>query len=639
MFDLFRSRAKAVRILLGAMLAMVALSMLVYLIPGAGTTTTGDKNDQVVAEIGKDAVTVQEIDVQVKNLLQGRSLPASMVGSYLPQVIDQAITDRAIAYEAQRLGIEVSDQDLAAIIRTFPFGTMPPDQYRQYIAEQIGTTVQDFEANVRLSAYQKALQDIAIEGVIVAPAEVEQAYRLHADKIKLEYIAFDPVATSRTVKPTPDEVKAYFEKNKSFYPMPETRNFQLIVADLGKIAQTIQISDSQVEAYYHSHMDQYRTPDRVHARHILLSTTGKADADKVKIKARAEDLLKQLRAGANFAELAQKNSEDPGSASKGGDLGWVVRGQMVKEFEDTTFALKPTEISNVITTQYGFHIIQVLEKEPARLKTLEEVKAQILSALRNQIVFDRMQTLEDQAHAELVQAPQNAEQIATKLGLSFQNFENYRVGTPIAGLGNEQKEVSQAIGALKKGEVSPVVQAGNRLVVVELTSINPPHPAVFSEIEAQVRQNFNQQRAVELVAENSRKAADLANSSGGDLQAAAKKMGVEVKSTDFFPRDGAAEGIGSAQYLGDSFDKPVGTVIGPLNVGTQTVVVKIVERQPADMTKLAAQRDSIVTQLKQRKAGQRQALLQDSVVFRLIQEGKIKKHQDVINRMLARYRT
>ncbi|MGD0438179.1 MAG: hypothetical protein ABSB86_17085, partial [Bryobacteraceae bacterium] len=109
--------------------------------------------------------------------------------------------------------------------------------------------------------------------------------------------------------------------------------------------------------------------------------------------------------------------------------------------------------------------------------------------------------------------------------------------------------------------------------------------------------------------------------------------------TDFFPRDGAAEGIGSAQYLGDSFDKPVGTVIGPLNVGTQTVVVKIVERQPADMTKLAAQRDSIVTQLKQRKAGQRQALLQDSVVFRLIQEGKIKKHQDVINRMLARYRT
>jgi peptidyl-prolyl cis-trans isomerase D len=638
MFDLFRSRAKAVRILLGAMLAMVALSMLVYLIPGAGTSTAGDRNDQIVAEVGKDAVTVPEIELQVTNLLQGHSLPSNMVGSYLPQLIDQAISDRAIAFEAERLGIEVSDQDLANIIRSLPFGNMPPDQYRQYVAEQIGTTVPQFEANIRLAAYQNALEQIATEGVIVTPAEVEHLYRLLNDKIKLEYLAFDPVQTTKEVKITPEELKSYFDKNKGFFPIPETRNFQLIVADQAKLAETIQVSDSQVEAYYHSHQDQYRTAERAHARHILLSTSGKSDADKVKIKARAEDLLKQLRAGADFAQLAQKNSEDPGSASKGGDLGWVVRGQMVKEFEDTTFGLKVGEISNVITTQYGFHIVQTLETQPARLKTLPEVRPEILTALRNQTVFDKMQTLADQAHAELVQAPQNAEQIATKLGLIFANFEKYRVGNPIAGMGSDQ-QVAQAVATLKKGGVSPVMQAGDRLVVAVLTGTNPPHPAEFTESEPQVRQAVTQQKAMQTVAENARKAADLVNSSNGDMQAAAKKLGIEVKTTDFFARNGAAEGIGTAQYLGDSFDKPIGTVIGPLNVGSQTVVVKIVERQPADMAKLAAQRDTLVTQLKKGKAGQRQALLHDSVLTRLIQEGKVKKHQDVINRMLARYRT
>jgi peptidyl-prolyl cis-trans isomerase D len=638
MFDLFHSRAKAMRILLIVMLSMVALSMLVYLIPGAGTTSTGSSNDQVIAEIGKDVVTVPEVDLQIKNLLQGRSLPANMVSSYLPQLIDQAISDRAVAFEAQSLGIQISDQDLANIIRSFPFGAMTPDQYRQYVSDNMGVTVQEFESNVRMAAYQNALQQIAMEGVIVTPAEVEHLYHVHNDKIKLEYMAFDPVKTAREVKLTPEELKSYFDKNKGFFPTPETRNFQLVVADQVKIAETIQVSDAQVENYYNSHKDQYRTPERVHARHILLSTTGKSDADKVTIKAKAEDLLKQLRAGADFAQLAQKNSEDPGSATKGGDLGWVVRGQMVKEFEDTTFSLKPAEISNVITTQYGFHIIQVLEKEPARLRTLAEAKPEIVVALRNQTVFDKMQTLSDQAHADLVQAPQNAEQIAAKLGLIFQNFERYRAGTPIAGMGSDQ-QIPQAVGTLKKGEVSQVIQAGNKLVIVALTAITPPHPAEFADAEQQVRQTYSQQKAVSLVAENAKKAADLVNSLGGDMQAAAKKAGAEVKTTDFFARDGAAEGIGTAQYLGDSFDKPIGTVLGPLNVGSQTVVVKIIERQPADMTKLAAQRDAMIAQIKQGRAGERQALLQDSVLTRLVQEGKVKKHQDVINRMLARYRS
>ena len=639
MFDLFRSRAKAVRLLLGAMLVMVALSMLLYLIPGAGMSTSsgGGDDDQIVAEIGKTAVSVAEIDQQMRNAMQNRQITPELASSYLPQLIDQAISDRALAYEAQQLGFQVSDQDLANTIRGFQFGSLPPAQYRDYIEGQLGMTVAAFENNIRLNAYENALQEVVLEGIVATPSEVEAIFKRHNQKIKLEYVAFDPTKISTELKPTTEQLKAYYSANRGFFVMPETKSYQLIVADQAKVAETIQVTDSQVESYYNSHKDQYRTPERVHARHVLLATTGKSDADKAKIKAKADDLLKQLKSGADFAKLATANSEDPGSASKGGDLGWVVRGQMVKEFEDTTFSLQPNQISDVITTQYGYHIIQVLEKEQPRLRNLAEVKPEIVGTLRNQQVFERMQSLTDQAHAELAKAPQSADQIASKLGLQFVTVERYKAGDPIPALGTDASLIS-SLPAMKKGEVTQILQSGNKLVVGVLTNTFPSHPAEFDEMEPQIRTRYTQQEAVRVTAERAKKTADAAEASGGDLRAAAKKLGYEVKTTDFFARDAAAEGIGTAQYLGASFDKPVGSILGVIQAGAQTVVPKIIDRQAADMSQLAAQRDNIVMQVKQQKAVEREGLLRDSVVSRLIQQGKIKKHQTVINRIVARYR-
>ena len=635
MFDLFRSRAKAVRIMLGAMLTIVALSMLVYLIPGAGTpTSNGD--DQVIAEIGKEPITVQQVDMQIRNLLQGAKVPPEMADSYVPQLIDQAITARAMAYEARQLGFQVTDADLAYIIRSTQYGSLPPDQYSQYIEQQLNTSVPAFENGLRENAYLDDLQSLAVEGAIVTPAEVEAAYKQQNEKIKFEYVALIPEKIAADVKPTEAELKAYFESNKNFFPQVETRDAQLIVADQAKVGESIPILDAQIQNYYNSHLDQYRTPDRVHARHILLATGNKSDAEKTAIKAKAEDLLKQLRAGADFAALAQKNSDDPGSASKAGDLGWVVRGQMVKEFEDTTFALKPKEISNVITTQYGYHIIQVLEKEPARLKTLDEVKADISNTLRAQTVFDKMQSLEDQARAELVKNPQNAQQIANQLGLQFVDLPKYKAGQAIPELGSNPV-ANTAITALKKGEISQVIQAGNKLAIAVVTNVIPPHPADFSEVQAQVKATYAQQKGTALAAEKQNKLMDLLKSNGGDLQAAAKSQGLEVKTADYFSRDGAAEGIGPAASLSDAFTKPDGSIIGPVSIAGQAVIGKVVGRQAADMTKLADQRQSIVMQIKTRKAQATALLLADSVLTRLVQEGKVKKHQDVINKLVARY--
>src|SRR5580704_8523202 len=593
MFDLFRSRAKAVRILLGVMLGMVALSMLVYLIPGAGTTTVAELNDQVVAEIGKDALTLHDVELGIQNQLRTNQIPPDLVQVIIPQQVDQMVEERALAYEAKRLGFDVSDQDLANAIRSTQFGTLTPQQYRDAIEQQMGETVGEFENNMRSGLALNALESIAIEGAVVSPTEVVAEYRRRNEKVKLEYLGFDPAKLASEIKPTHEHLKAYYARNKNFFIQPETRDVQLIVADQAQIGQSIQISDAQVESFYNSHKDQYRTPERVQARHILIKTTGKTQAEVPQLKAKAEDLLKQIKGGADFAKLAEKNSEDPGSAAKGGDLGWIVRGQMVKNFEDTVFSLKPKEISDVITTEYGFHIIQVMEREPARLRTLAEVKPEIVGNLRNQQVFDLMQNLADQAHAELVKAPQNGRQIADKFKLQFVPVDKFKQGDTVATLGTDP-QAPATIMSLKKGEVSQVMQAGNKLVVAEVTDIHPSHPAEYGEVEAQVRGQYSQQQGMQLVTDKAKKAVDLLKTNGGDLKAAAKTLGVEVKSTDFFARNGAAEGIGAASYLGDAFDKPVGSIIGPINSGTQTVVAKIVQRQEPDMSKLAQERDAIV---------------------------------------------
>lgn len=553
--------------------------------------------------------------------------------------MDQAITERALSYEAQQLGFRISDRDLAETLRSFPAANQSPDVYRQTVEQQYGTTVPDFEDNVRVKSYEDSLVNLVEEGIVITPSEAQAEFRKRNEKIKLDFISFDPSKMVASLpKATPEELSAFFARNRAFYKLPETRSFQMIVADQAKVAETISISDAQVQTYYNAHLDQYRTPERVHARHILLSTTNKPKDEVPKIQAQAEDLLKQIKAGANFADLAKKYSQDPGSAQKGGDLGWVSRGQMVKNFEDAVFALKDNQISGVITTEYGFHIIQVLEKQAPHLQSLDEVKNQIVTVLKNQTVFDRMQDLTDQAHAELVKAPHNAQQIAANLNLSFVNQPTYIQGQPLPAVASDP-QVEATVATLKPDEVSPVMQAGNKLVVAVLLGINPPHPAELSEVEGQVRSEWIKIHSTDMVKEESARAAELLKQNGGDMKAAAKAVGAEVKSTDFFSRTGVPQGIGAANVLGDAFDKPVGAIIGPLAIPNQTIVAKIVDRQSADMSKFPQERDAIVLQLKAKRANDRLSLLQDSVLTDLIRRGKVKKHQAVIDRLIAQYRS
>jgi peptidyl-prolyl cis-trans isomerase D len=641
MFNLFRTRDKAVRYLLTALLSLVALSMVITLIPGFGSDM-GSQSDQIVAQIGSEALTTREVQATVQNAIRGRQVPQEMVQFYVPQVIDQLISERAVAWQAQQMGFRVSDEETAEAIRSmlaqyFP-GEIKREDYQRFLAQQ-GMTVEQFEHNVRRNLLMLRLQNIALEGAVVTPDEVEREFRRKNDKVKVEYVKYTaPADLASQVTVTPEEIRQAYETQKATLMSPERRSFHMLIADEAKIGAAVQVSEEQLRAAYNSSLDRFRTPERVHVRHILIKTTDMPAADVPKAEAKANDLLKQIKAGGDFAALAKQHSDDPGSKEKGGDLDWVTRGQTVPNFEKAAFTLQPKQVSDVIKTEYGFHILQVLEKEQAKVQPFEAVRDQLAAEIRREAVYNNMQQAVEQARAELIRNPKDAEQIAAKHGLAYYNVQKVRATDSLPEIGTNS-DLSGTVFSLRTGEVSQPAQVmPTRLAIAQVTEIQPPRPAELSEVENDLRTQITSRKVQQLTEEKIRQATDTLKNAGGDLRAAAKQIGSEVKTTDFFTIEGAAEGIGPATALSDAFTKPVGSVIGPVSVGGQVVLAKVVEKQPADMAQLAATRNEVVLQLKRRKAAERKELFEDGLITQLIREGKVKKFPEAINRVVQSYR-
>ena len=633
MFDLFRSRDKAVRIVLGALLLLVAASMLLYLVPG-GTSTGSRGEQQIAAEVGGDVITAQEIQQHVQDAIRNQHIPDRLMYVYLPRIAQGLIRERAMAYEARRLGIEVTDAELASMLQGMSGGQFSDRAtYERFVSQQ-NMTIPQFEAQLRDSELAQRLVSLATAGVVITPEEARQYYDQQNEKIKLQYVAFSQEDLKGKINPTQAELEEYFNKNHAFYTTPEKHDIDVLMVEQQKVADSIQISDAQLRNYYASHLDQFRVPERVHVRHILLKTTGQSPDQVNKTKAKAEGLLKQVRSGGDFAALATANSDDPGSAQKGGDLGWIVRGQTVPNFEAAAFSLKPNEISNLITTEYGFHIIQVLAHEQARVRPFDEVKADIAGGMKNEMVADRMQGLADQAHAELQKAPGDCVKIGARLRISCLSMSGVVRGVPIPGIGTD-RDVTAAINALKVGEVSEVFPIGTaKMAIVTLRKTTPGGPAQFADVKDRLRNSYLGVRVAEIVRANAAKAADIAKKTG-EIEAAAKATGGTAKTTDDFTRAGAAEGLGPASYFLQAFKSTVGTVLGPIQTPGGSVVVKVIGKTPADPTQFAAQQEKVIQELKDRQSNEQTELFQDSIMTRLINEGKVKIHKDVMDRILS----
>lgn len=640
MFDLFRSRARSVRLLLGALLVLVALSMLTYLIPNYGSAGGGEV---VVAEVGDDVLHIQDVQKILQQQLRSRQMPQSMLPHMVPQVVESMVTERALAYEAERLGFQVTDADVAHTIRTlipslFQDGKfVGQEAYAAMLAQQ-NVTIPEFEREIRRELLATRLRDLVLQGSIVTPAEIEQEYRRRNEKIKIEYVKLEPGRFRAQVDATPDEIAAYFTAKAGNYQIPEKRSLAILVLDQDKLAQTVQPSDADLERLYNQNRDRFRVPERVKVRHILLKTTGDAAKDAA-LKAKAEGLLKSIKGGGNFAELARKHSEDTGTASKGGELGdWVTRGQMVPEFEKAAFTLPLNQISDLVQTQYGFHIVQVLAREQAHMQTLAEVKPQLAKEWKDQRVNDLVQQITDRAQAALQKDPSSVEKVAAENNLQLVRANQVTSGEKLPEIG-EHREFQESVWLLNKGEVSqPVALTPTRIAMAVVTDVIPARAATLDEVRDRVRQAVVAEKAEKLMNERAAELLEKTKSMQGDLRKAAQAMGFDVKTSEEFGREGAVEGLGAASYLAEAFTKPVGTVIGPVGMPESRVVARVAARIEPDMSKLSEQSASIRDELKGRKARERVALFEAGLRQQLIRDKKVKINEDVISRLISSYR-
>ena len=393
MFDVFRSREKSVRILLGAMLVLVAASMLVYLVPG-GVGGSGSTSDNVVASVGKEQITASDVQREIQRITRGQSnLPKGILAMYLPTIVNQLVEQKALAYKAREMGLSVSDEELGSIIQsTFAAqmgGKFDIQVYRSFLAQQ-GMTDRSFEEQQREAMLGARLESIEKQSLVVSDQDARAEYQRKNLKVGLTYLKFEGKDFLAKVNKDPAAVKAYFDKNRGQFRMPEKRDVGVVAGTTADFMQKVQISDGELQKAYQESIDSFRTPERVRVRHILIKTQGKPKEEAPKLKAKAEDLLKQLKGGGDFADLAKKNSEDVGSAEKGGELGWIVKGQTVPNFEKAAFSLDPGAMSGIIETEYGYHILQLEEKQSAHTQTLDEAKPQLLAEAKKQAASDSL---------------------------------------------------------------------------------------------------------------------------------------------------------------------------------------------------------------------------------------------------------
>jgi peptidyl-prolyl cis-trans isomerase D len=644
MFDLFRSREKSVRILLGALLLIVALSMLTYLIPNYNSGA-GGASDSVIAEIGGDKITLQEVQRLVQNTVRSRQLPPEILPNYVPQMIDGMITERAMLYEAKRLGYEVSDADVAEFIRQTAPGLFQGGQFvgkEAYAAmlAQNDLTIDQFENDLRRQVLITRLRNVAMEGTIVTPAEIEQAFRRKNEKIRVDWVKLTTDKFKNELQPTQQEIQEYYKANITQFQVPEKKNLTLLIADQAKIEASLNPTDEELQRIYSQNKESFRTPERVRARHILVKTQGKPANEEAALKAKAENILKQVKAGGDFAKLAKENSDDTGSAAKGGELGdWITHGQTVPEFEKSVFNLKPGQTSDLVKTMFGYHIIQVLERQDAGLRTFAEVKGDLATQWKKQRAADIVSQASDKAQQAWQKNPNNPEKVAAEFNMQVMRFDNFGPGSTIPELG-PAPDLEQALAGVKKGGIASAVTAGTKVVVAQVNDVIPAHPAPLAEVESQVREAISGRRAETVLRKHADELIAKTKEMGGDLAKAAKALGLEVKTSDYVDRSGKIEGLGEASYISEGFGKPVGTLLAPITTPDRgTVISKVAGRVEADMSGFEAQRATIRDEIKRQRANDRNMLFEAGVKDALIKQGKIKIHQDVINRLLASYRS
>jgi peptidyl-prolyl cis-trans isomerase D len=656
MIRFLQSSGKTMKIILGSLLVIICGAMVITLVPGGilgDAFGFGSVQQGVLAQVAGQDVTMVDIDKTARRIGQqqfgGRSIPEALWPLLRQSAANQLITQKALIAEAAHMGLKVTNAELQDTLQHGQFGQIffpggnfiGSQQYENFVNQNFNMSVPQFEQAVKEDLLIQKLQ-AAVEGpVTVSQQEVEQAYKQENTKVKFQYAVLTLDDISKTIKPTDAELEQYYNQHKASYvnSIPEKRQVKYIVIDPATLASQVKVTQADLQSYYRDHIDEYRVPEQVDVRHILIKTPppgpdGKVDPAAVKAaEAKAEDILKQLKAGANFAELAKKYSQDTASAQQGGDLGWINRGQTVPEFEKAAFALKKGEISGIVQSSYGFHIIQLLDKHEAHLKSLDEVKSEIEPIIQQR----KAQALADNLATKVAaQAKtQGLEAAAKANGLEVVTSNPVTRTDTLPGIGLAPQVMDAIFSASVNGSPESI-STPQGYVVYQVTQVQPAATPTFEQIRARVESEYKTERATALLGQKTQELADKAKAEH-DLKKAAQQMGATLKTSDEVTINSQVPELGRmSDGAAVAFSLKPGEISGPIDTGRAGAVLMLISKQEPTPEEIAKGAEQTRETLLQQKRGEAFQLFAMALRQRMEKDGKIRINKEEMNRLTSK---
>ena len=533
---------------------------------------------------------------------QGSRIPPQFMDRYiqmiLPQAAQQLILQKVMLTEAASLGITANDSDVRNFICTgqlaeyfCPNGQfVGEEKYKQIVYSLAGVSTDEFERQVSDQIVLTRLQRFITAGVSVNDNEIREQYRKQNIKIKFDYAVISSDDLRKEIKPSDADLQGYFSKNAARYAsaVPEERKISYFAFAVDQIpGGTPKVSQDEVQAYYNAHKNEYEVPEQSRSRHILIKATGGAAKSDAEAKAKADALLKQLKGGADFADLAKKNSEDPGSGAQGGELGFARRGAMVPEFDNAIFTQKIGDIT-IVKSQFGYHIIQVEERQTAHTQPLSDVLPVIQATLTRQkqttaeLAYAQSLTAEAGKNGLAKTAAAHSLQVTTTPALPQQGV--------IPSIPDGAQVLSKAFAAKLNGQPD-FATTGEGFAIFQVTGINAAHAPSFAEYKDHIVQDYTNDRLPQLLTEKTKQLADKAHASG-DLAKAAKEVGATVKSSDLVGDSGQVPDFGQVGSVApELFTLKPGDISGPINAQRTGVVAKLTDKKEPTPDEIAKNLD------------------------------------------------
>jgi peptidyl-prolyl cis-trans isomerase D len=588
-------------------LALVVLTFVVFYIPDFLTPSAGAAPSEVLAEVEGEPITVgaftRRYNAQVAAY---RNAYGGQINDQLikqlgidRQILNQLVDEEAMVAESRKQGFTVSDVEIRERILSLPGfqenGRFVGEQrYRQILQFQNPPmTTTEFENSLRRALQIEKLRNALTGWMSVSDAEVAAEYRNRNEKVKLDVVPITADAFLSQVAATDAEIAAAFEKSKERYRIGEKRKIKYALLNVDKVRETIQLPEAEIEAFYKQNLAQYQTPAQVRASHILFKTEGK---DEKAVEAKAAEVLKLAKApGADFAALAKQYSEDESNNTIGGDLDYFGRGRMVAEFEQAAFAMKNGEISDLVKTAFGFHIIKMVDNQPESTRPLAEVRTDIEDQLKWQRAQAEAEKIAKSLEA-VIKTPADLDRVAAERNMQVTETGLIQMAEPIAGVGS-QPELSGRLFGMKEGDVTPAMRVSTGWVFAAVTGRQDAYIPQLAEVKDKVAADVKQEKAAEMAKQRAAAiAADL--KTARDFAAAARKYGLEVKTTELVARGSAIPDLGVSEAIDEvAFTLPEGGVSGPITTPTATAIVRVAEKVGVTDAEIEAGKDQLRDEL------------------------------------------